>query len=145
MRPFATAAIFLVAVISQTVGAAYAQSLRPSPSQSIAPEALQGERTTVGHSPSGNTAQPDVSTLRPTALEPPRAGALTLTRTTIDAGGAAVSSARFGLTATLGQPDVGAVSAGDLSLRAGFHRPQLSTGPVEDRIFSDRFIEELQP
>jgi len=70
---------------------------------------------------------------------PQSAGSLTLTRVTIDAGGATTTAGGLRLTATVGQPEVGILSVGSLHLQAGFHRPLRLSEPVSDRIFSDRF------
>lgn len=69
----------------------------------------------------------------------PQRGSLKLARTTIDSGGAELVGAGLVLTATVGQPEIGIVTDGGLRLTAGFHRLILSAGPIEDRIFSDRF------
>lgn len=70
---------------------------------------------------------------------------LKLTRNTIDAGGNFLSGANIRMTATAGQPEAGILSGGTLTLNAGFYAPEGLTGPVADRIFSDRFEHDLQP
>jgi hypothetical protein len=98
-------------------------------SSAVSPQrARESEESTAATS--GQPAMASAST---------RGGSLQLVRTTIDSGGASLLGGGMRLESTIGQPEIGLVTAGGLRLAAGFHRPALSAGPVEDRIFSDRF------
>lgn len=64
---------------------------------------------------------------------------VTLKRHSYDSGGGAAAGGAWKLQASIGQSDAGQAQAAGIRLQAGFQRARLSTGPVVDQIFSDRF------
>jgi len=71
------------------------------------------------------------------ANQPPlEGGDFKILRATLDAGGGVSSGGEFVLRGTSGQPDAGRSDAGEIGLRSGFWTTR---GPIEDRLFRDRF------
>jgi hypothetical protein len=74
------------------------------------------------------------------ALAQSSSASFSVPRQSIDGGAQRAASATYGLNGTLGQPDAGpAMSSATFSLRGGFHRAAVASGPQPDPIFANGF------
>lgn len=64
-------------------------------------------------------------------------GSFSITRHSVDAGGARSSGGGFVLVGTIGQPDAAALQGGGFSVQGGFHRR--ATGAPADALFANGF------